>query len=139
MDTAASTACAQIDPRAVSELEAEITTLAAHLNAASYRFLVLSADFDRREGWGGFGIRSCAHWLNWKCGLGLTAAREKAPRRPCPASAAADLRGDAAQPAKRSIQLAFALSKTHVHRARISRRRRADMRLRRLLYCRQPR
>jgi hypothetical protein len=61
----------------VEELEVEITTLAAHLNAATYRFLVLVADFDRRGGWAGWGVRSCAHWLNWKCGIGLVAAREK--------------------------------------------------------------
>jgi hypothetical protein len=55
----------------------KITTLAGQINAANYRFLKLIAEFDRREGWAGFGIRSCAHWLNWKCGIGLTAAREK--------------------------------------------------------------
>jgi len=31
-----------------------------------------------REGWGGgSGIASCAHWLNFKCGLNLGAARER--------------------------------------------------------------
>ncbi len=35
------------------------------------------AEFDRREGWGGIGIRSCAHWLTWKCGIDLVTAREK--------------------------------------------------------------
>jgi hypothetical protein len=61
----------------IEQLEAEITTLGAHLNAGTYRFLVLIGEFDQREGWGGWGIRSCAHWLNWKCGLGLGAAREQ--------------------------------------------------------------
>jgi hypothetical protein len=72
-------AITQVQParRSVEDLEAEITTLAAHLNAATYRFLALIADFDRREGWGGWGVRSCAHWLSWKCSLGLCAAREK--------------------------------------------------------------
>ena len=55
----------------------EITTLAGHLNAAHYRFLKLLDEFDRREGWAGPGIRSLAHWLNWKCGLGQLVAREK--------------------------------------------------------------
>jgi hypothetical protein len=55
----------------------KITTLAGQINAANYRFLKLIAEFDRRDGWAGFGIRSCAHWLNWKCSIGLTAAREK--------------------------------------------------------------
>jgi hypothetical protein len=25
----------------------------------------------------GAGIRSCAHWLNWKCSIAMSAAREK--------------------------------------------------------------
>jgi hypothetical protein len=45
-------------PRApeVVALEREITTLSAHIQAS---------------------MLSCAHWLNWKCGIGLNAAREK--------------------------------------------------------------
>ena len=60
-----------------AELVAEITTLAGHLNAANARFLVLVAELDRRRGWAEWGVKSCAHWLNWKCGIGLGAAREK--------------------------------------------------------------
>jgi hypothetical protein len=64
--------------REISELGAEITKLAGHLNAANYRFLKLVAEFDRREGWGGDNAtQSCAHWLNWKCGIAMGAAREK--------------------------------------------------------------
>ena len=37
----------QAPRRPVEDLEAEITTLAAHLNAATYRCLALIADFDR--------------------------------------------------------------------------------------------
>ncbi len=59
------------------ELVDEITTLAGHLNAANARFLVLVAELDRRRGWAEWGVKSCAHWLNWKCGIGLGAAREK--------------------------------------------------------------
>ncbi|RPH39194.1 MAG: hypothetical protein EHM87_24525, partial [Burkholderiales bacterium] len=33
------------------ELEARITELAGHLNAAHHRFLALVAEFDRRQGW----------------------------------------------------------------------------------------
>jgi hypothetical protein len=61
----------------IDELEVEITTLAAHLSAATYRLLVLIEEFDRRGGWVGWGVRSCAHWLSWKAGIGLVAAREK--------------------------------------------------------------
>ena len=62
---------------ALSELEAQITELAGHLNAAQYRWLMLIGEFDRRLGWAGAQIASCAHWLNFKCGLNLGAAREK--------------------------------------------------------------
>ena len=58
-------------------LEAEITQLAGHLNAANYRWLTLIAEFDRRNGWADGKLPSCAHWLNFKCGLNLGAAREK--------------------------------------------------------------
>ncbi|TAK55123.1 MAG: DUF222 domain-containing protein [Gammaproteobacteria bacterium] len=54
-----------------------ITELAGHLNAAQARFLALLAELDRRDAWAEWGVRSCAHWLNWKCGLNLGAAREK--------------------------------------------------------------
>ena len=59
------------------QLENEITTLAGHLNAANYRLIKLLDEFDRRDGWCGVGIRSLAHWLNFKCGIGKLAAREK--------------------------------------------------------------
>ena len=65
------------DALSVEALESELTTLAGHLNAGSFRFLRLLAEFARREGYAGFGIASCAHWLSWKCGFGLVAAREK--------------------------------------------------------------
>jgi hypothetical protein len=58
-------------------LVAEITTLAGHLNAANARFLALIAELDRRQGWAEWGVKSMAHWLNWKCGIDLGAAREK--------------------------------------------------------------
>jgi len=38
----------------------------------------LIAEFDERKAWGdGGGVKSCAHWLNWKCGIDMGAAREK--------------------------------------------------------------
>ena len=42
-----------------------------------HRLLCLIAEFDRPEGWTGAGIRSCAHWLQWQCGISLGPAREK--------------------------------------------------------------
>ena len=63
--------------RSIDELATEICTLAGHINAANHRFLVLIAEFDRRNGWSDSGTQSCAHWLNWKCGIAMGAAREK--------------------------------------------------------------
>jgi len=59
------------------ELEREITDLCAQINAASYRLLQLVAELDDEEPWGSWGLTSCAHWLNWRCGIGMNAAREK--------------------------------------------------------------
>jgi hypothetical protein len=59
------------------ELADEIVELAGHLNAGKYRFLTLIAEFDRRSGWACGATQDCAHWLNWKCGINLGAAREK--------------------------------------------------------------
>src|SRR5262245_55300141 len=58
-------------------LERELTTLARELNAGNYRFLVLLAEFERCGGYVETGQASCAHWLSWRCGFGLVAAREK--------------------------------------------------------------
>ncbi len=64
-------------PRSLSDLESEITELTGHLNAATHRWLQLVAEFDTRRGWVGAGTQSCAHWLNWKCGIAMGVAREK--------------------------------------------------------------
>lgn len=64
-------------PRPLNTLIAEITTLAGQLNAATHRWLVLIAEFDRRHGWSTAYAQSCAHWLNYQCGMDLGAAREK--------------------------------------------------------------
>jgi len=61
----------------VDRLEEEITTLAGHLNAGTCRWLLLVAEFDRREGWAAWGCRSCAQWLSWRCGVAPGAAREQ--------------------------------------------------------------
>jgi len=61
---------------ALDRLGDEIAELSAHLDAASARLLELIREFDARGGWGN-GFRSCAHWLSWRVGLDLGAAREK--------------------------------------------------------------
>ncbi len=58
-------------------LEDQITELSAHIHAATFRLLELIREYDECNGWEGPGLRSCAHWLNWKCGINLGAAREK--------------------------------------------------------------
>lgn len=55
----------------------EITQLCAYIYAATYRLLVLIREFDEQRYWHGPGLCSCAHWLNFKCGIGMNAAREK--------------------------------------------------------------
>ncbi len=62
---------------ALLELGDEIATLAAHIHAAEYRFLTLIAEFDRLRGWEPGGHRSCAHWLAFRTGIDLGAARER--------------------------------------------------------------
>jgi len=56
-------------------LEREITDLCAQINAASYRLLQLVAELDDEGPWGSWGLTSCAHWLNWRCGIGMNAAQ----------------------------------------------------------------
>lgn len=63
--------------RSINELASEICTLAGHVNSANHRMLLLIAEYDRRQGWNDGSTPTCAHWLNWRCGIGLGAAREK--------------------------------------------------------------
>ncbi len=58
-------------------LGSELTALAAHIDAATFRFLTLVLQFDLEAGWGITGALSCAHWLNYFCGIGIKAAHEK--------------------------------------------------------------
>ena len=63
--------------KSMSRLGDDITQMAAHLDAGTYQLLKLIAEFDENGGWHGTGIQSCAHWLNWKCGISMGPAREK--------------------------------------------------------------
>src|SRR5579863_5514110 len=60
----------------LEELGERIAELAAQISAATYELLAMLRDFDERGGWNS-GFRSCAHWLGWRVGLDLGAAREK--------------------------------------------------------------
>ena len=63
------------EPPDLDRLGDRIAELSARIDAATYELLCYLHQFDRRHGWEGF--RSCAHWLNWRTGLDLGAAREK--------------------------------------------------------------
>ena len=76
MEIDALTVVATSEP--VAELERlgdEIAELSANLDAATARLLELVREFDAREGWN-HGFCSCAHWLSWRVGMKLGAARE---------------------------------------------------------------
>jgi Domain of unknown function (DUF222)/HNH endonuclease len=73
--------CAVVDtppppPRPLELLEREICELSAHMAVGMCRWLQLVAEFDQRAGWAEWGVYSCAHWLSWRCSIGLRAARE---------------------------------------------------------------
>lgn len=57
-------------------LEHEVVALAGQIASATCRFLVLVAELDRRNVWAGWGCRSMAHWLSWRCSLSPVTARE---------------------------------------------------------------
>ena len=59
------------------ELAAAVATLAAHIHAATRRFLTLVTELDRRGVWADQGALTCAHWLGWACGIDAHTAREK--------------------------------------------------------------
>ena len=66
------------DPAEAPDLDRlgnQIAELSARIQVATYELLCYLREFDRHHGWEGF--RSCAHWLNWRTGLDLGAAREK--------------------------------------------------------------
>jgi hypothetical protein len=63
-------------PPSAERLGEAIAELAARLHAATYELLALLREFDERAGWNG-GFMSCAHWLHWRTGIDLGAAREK--------------------------------------------------------------
>jgi len=65
----------QMSSSDLDRLGDEIAALAAHLTAATARFLELIRAFDAGGGWN-HGFPSCAAWLTWRVGLAPGAARE---------------------------------------------------------------
>jgi hypothetical protein len=66
----------QAEEEDLERLGDAIAELAARIEIATYRLLVMLREFDERNSWV-HGFVSCAHWLNWRTGLGLCAAREQ--------------------------------------------------------------
>ncbi|MBY0279420.1 DUF222 domain-containing protein, partial [Candidatus Binatia bacterium] len=64
-------------PAEVDRLADEIAEVASLIDAAEHRLLTLIRRFDEGSGWATHGALSCAHWLNWRIGLDLGAARER--------------------------------------------------------------
>lgn len=71
-----STDDAVLDDVPLERLEEEISGFAARIAAATAAWLVWVAAYDRRRGWESWGVKSCAHWLNWQCGMSPRTARE---------------------------------------------------------------
>ncbi len=72
--------CAVDDPPdgrpGLPELAARLCAGAVAISASTAAWLLLVAEFDRREGWAVPGVASCAHWLSWQCGIAPGTARE---------------------------------------------------------------
>jgi hypothetical protein len=64
------------NPMPIDALGERIAELAARIHAATYELLVMLREYDEGRGWNN-GFLSCAHWLNWRIGIDLGAAREK--------------------------------------------------------------
>lgn len=60
-----------------ARLGAEITELCSYIYAAEHRLLTLVRKFDEQKGWQQPGFLSCAHWLNFNCGIDMNTARER--------------------------------------------------------------
>ena len=75
LPAAAATLGEPAEPADLDRLGDRIAELSARIDAATYELLCYLHQFNQQYGWEGF--RSCAHWLNWRTGLDLGAAREK--------------------------------------------------------------
>jgi hypothetical protein len=60
----------------LERLEEEISSFAGRLASSTATWLCWIAAYDAREGWAGWHAKSCAHWLNWRCGVSIRTARE---------------------------------------------------------------
>ena len=66
-----------ITRRSLDQLENALMSCAQRINASEYEFMVLVREFDIRQGWKAWNLNNCAEWLNLKCGITMSTAREK--------------------------------------------------------------
>jgi hypothetical protein len=71
------TSCESLTPDQLDALGDEIATFAARIDAAEHALITRLRVFDAHEAWALAGFLSCAHWLSWRIGVGIKAAREK--------------------------------------------------------------
>jgi uncharacterized protein DUF222 len=65
-----------LDSLSSEALEERIVDLAARIAAATCRWLMLVAEFDRRKAYAEFGFAECSSWLAWRCSIAPRSARE---------------------------------------------------------------
>ena len=63
-------------PSQLEVLDEEIASLFAEVFAVTARAIEKLAEFDRLEAYGALGFQSTAHYLNWRVGLSVSAARD---------------------------------------------------------------
>jgi hypothetical protein len=67
----------RLSPDEIDALGERIAETSAYIDSATHRLLTDIRAFDQAAGWLQQGALSCGHWLNWRCGIALGAAREK--------------------------------------------------------------
>lgn len=67
---------AELEGAPTEWIEREIGELAAHIAAATCRWLELIAELDRRGGHEAWGFHSCGAWVAWRCSIDPRSARE---------------------------------------------------------------
>ena len=61
----------------LQELENQIASLQAHIDAATHRMLTLIRELDEARYWAERGTRSCAAWMSWRLHMSIKTAQEK--------------------------------------------------------------
>ena len=71
-------------PMKTQEIIDAIVGVCGDIQRSEYRLLELIRELDACKGWAQFGMPSCAHWLNYRCGIDLvTHGRRFGLHMPC--------------------------------------------------------